>query len=70
LKVHSLNTELVILLLPIALIQAGLLIFALLDLLKPERRVTGDNKLVWGLVIVVIGTLGPLVYLLVGRKDV
>jgi nitric oxide reductase large subunit len=66
---RTLGPNLLLLLLPIVVIWAGLLIFALVDLLKPERRVTGGNKLVWALVIVLIGTIGPLLYLLAGRRD-
>jgi nitric oxide reductase large subunit len=66
---RTLNPNLLLLLLPIVVIWAGLLIFALVDLLKPERRVAGGNKLVWALVIVLIGTIGPLLYLLAGRRD-
>ena len=58
-----------LLVLPLAVIEVGLLVFALVDLLRPERRVLGGSKLVWALVIVLIGTIGPLVYLLVGRRD-
>jgi uncharacterized membrane protein YidH (DUF202 family) len=50
-------------------IELGLVVFSLVDLSKPERRVIGDNKLVWALVIVVVGTIGPIVYLLAGRKQ-
>jgi hypothetical protein len=70
LKVHTLNTELLVLLLPIALIQLGLLVYALVDLLRPERRVVGGSKLAWALVIVLVNFIGPLVYLLAGRKEV
>ena len=50
-------------------IEISLVVFSLVDLSKPERRVIGDNKLVWALVIVVVGTIGPIVYLLAGRKQ-
>ena len=68
-KTHALNPQLVLLLLPIALIQVALLVYALVDLFRPERRVIGDNKIVWALVILLINIIGPLVYLLAGRKD-
>lgn len=58
-----------LLLLPIALIELGLLVYALVDLLRPERRVLGGSKLVWGLVIVLINGIGPLLYLIVGRRE-
>ena len=58
-----------LLLIPIVVIQLGLVVFALRDLLNPERRVKGGNKVVWGLVIVLINLIGPLVYFLVGREE-
>jgi hypothetical protein len=58
-----------LLVLPLVVIWAGLLVFALVDLVRPERRVAGGSKVVWALVIVLIGTIGPLVYLLAGRRD-
>ncbi len=64
-----LSPTLLLILLPLVLIELGLVVFSLVDLLKPERRVVGDNKLVWALVIVLVGTIGPIVYLLAGRKQ-
>jgi len=58
-----------LLLIPIALIEIGLLVFALADLLRPERRVVGGSKLVWALVILLISGIGPLLYLIVGRRE-
>ena len=63
------STSLLLILLPIVVIELGLVVFSLVDLFKPERRVIGENKLVWALVIVVVGTIGPIVYLLAGRKQ-
>ena len=54
---------------PIIVIQLGLMIAALLDLEKDERRVRGGNKLVWVLVIVFINVIGPIVYFLAGREE-
>ena len=45
-----------------------LIVFALRDLLRPERQVRGDSKLMWGIVIVFISLLGPILYLTVGRR--
>ena len=63
------STNLLLILLPLVVIELGLVVFSLVDLFKPERRVIGDNKLVWALIIVLVGTIGPIVYLLAGRKQ-
>ncbi len=57
-----------LLLLPLILLQLGLMLAALVDLSRRER-VAGGNKLVWGLVIIFVNTLGPLAYFVFGRKD-
>lgn len=60
-------------LLPIILvlvaIQIVLVIAALVDLSRPERRVRGDSKVVWVIIILVFQMLGPLAYFIVGRED-
>ena len=65
----NLSPSLLLILFPIVLIELGLLVFSLVDLFKPERHVVGNNKLIWALVIVLVGTIGPVVYLLAGRKQ-
>ena len=65
----NLSSSLQLILLPILVIELGLVVFSLVDLFKPERHVVGNNKLVWALVIVLVGTIGPIVYLLAGRKQ-
>jgi hypothetical protein len=68
--VAELKTEqIVALLAPIVIIQIGLMIAALYDLEKEERRVRGGSKLVWALVIVFVNVVGPLVYLIAGREE-
>lgn len=57
-----------LLLLPIAVIEVGLLVLALVDIANPERRVVGGSKLVWVLVVVLVSTTGPLIYLLFGHQ--
>jgi uncharacterized YccA/Bax inhibitor family protein len=56
-------------LLPILVLQLGLLVWALYDLTRPERRVKGDSKVVWALIIIFINIIGPILYFLVGRED-
>jgi hypothetical protein len=62
--------ELLPILIPILILQLTLMAIGLYDLTRPDRRVKGGNKLVWGLVIVLGQLLGPLVYFLFGREDV
>jgi hypothetical protein len=61
--------DLLPLLIPLLLIQVALIVFSLMDLFKPERRVRGGSKLVWALVIIFVSMLGPLVYFLAGREE-
>ena len=63
------QTQILLLLTPVVLVQLGLLIVALRDLLRPERRVRGDSKLMWGVIIVVVNIIGPILYFLVGREE-
>ena len=63
------NTQLLLLLTPVILIEIGLIIYALRDLLRPERTVRGESKLMWGIIICFISLLGPILYLTVGRRE-
>ena len=69
-RVNALTTEQIILLLaPVVLIQLGLMVAALIDLERGERRVRGGNKLVWVLVIVFVNIIGPILYFVAGREE-
>ena len=63
------DQQILLLLTPVILIQLGLIVFALRDLLRPERQVRGDSKLMWGLIIVLVNLVGPILYFLVGRRE-
>ncbi len=54
-------------LIPIVLLQLGLMVFALVDLIRRER--TKGPKWGWALVIILVNLIGPIVYLVVGRED-
>ena len=58
----------IVLIIPLVVIEFGLLIFALVDLVK-RPKVRGDNKLLWGILIVLVGNIGPLVYFILGREE-
>ena len=60
---------LIALLIPLILIQLALLVAALYDLTRPGRRVKGDNKIVWVVIIVFVQMLGPILYFLAGREE-
>ncbi len=63
------ETDILLLLIPILIIQLGLLVVALRDLLQPDRRVRGDSKLMWGVIIVAVNIIGPILYFAIGRLD-
>ena len=55
------------LLIPVVLIELGLMVTALVDLVR--RAQTRGPKWVWALVIVLINFIGPIVYFVAGRKE-
>jgi hypothetical protein len=57
----------ILLLLPIILIELGLLVFALYDLIK-RKKVRGGNKWPWG-ILCFIGIIGPILYFILGREE-
>jgi hypothetical protein len=61
--------QIIALLAPIIIIQLGLMIAALFDLEKEDRRVRGGSKLVWALVIVFVNIIGPIIYFVAGRDE-
>ncbi|MGH2512810.1 MAG: PLD nuclease N-terminal domain-containing protein [Candidatus Limnocylindrales bacterium] len=61
--------QIIALLAPVVVIQLGLLLAALLDLSREERRVRGANKMVWAIVIVFVNLVGPILYFVAGRED-
>ena len=61
--------EVILLILPLAAIQLVLMIIALTDLIKRDRsEVKGENKWVWVLVILLVNLIGPILYLMLGKK--
>ncbi len=64
--INSLNS-LIPFLIPIVLLQVGLMIFALVDLLRRES--TKGPKWLWALVIIFVNFIGPVVYLVFGREE-
>jgi hypothetical protein len=54
-------------LIPIVLLQLGLMAYALVDLSRRER--TRGPKWAWALIILFISLIGPVIYLVVGREE-
>lgn len=54
-------------LLPIIILQMGLMVFALLDLRR--RAKTKGPKWLWALIIIFVNLIGPLLYFVVGREE-
>jgi hypothetical protein len=61
-------SKLILLLIPVFLVEIGLLVWALVDVIKRER-VRGGNKVVWILVIVLVNIIGPIIYFIFGREE-
>ncbi len=55
--------------LALLVVDVGMAIYCINDLYKPERRVTGGNKDLWALAIVLFSFFGMLVYLYYGREN-
>ena len=55
-------------LLPLAIIQVGLMIAALIHIFRHDTYKTG-NRVLWVIVSVCLNTLGPILYFTIGRSD-
>jgi hypothetical protein len=64
-KIMPTINELLPLIIPLLVIQIGLVIYALLDLKK--HNVKFANKTVWILIIIFVNIFGPILYFVVGR---
>jgi ABC-2 type transport system ATP-binding protein len=65
----GISPTLIALIIPIAIIQIGLMLLAAFDLLRQDRRVRGGSKAMWAIIIVFVNLIGPILYLLVGREE-
>lgn len=60
--------EIIVSLAPLIALQLILMIGALIDLSR-RQTVTGGNKVPWLILIVLVNTIGPIIYFVLGRKD-
>jgi len=62
------DNQIWLLVIPLLLIQVGLMVYALLDMVK-RPKVKGGNKWLWAILIVFVNIIGPLLYFVVGREE-
>ena len=55
------------LIIPLFVIQLGLMIEGLVDLIKREK--TRGPKWVWFVVVIFVNMIGPIIYFVVGREE-
>jgi len=55
------------LLIPIIIIELGLMIWALIDLIK--QPATRGPKWMWALIIILVNFIGPIIYFIIGREE-
>jgi len=60
--------QLIPLIIPLVLVQLGLMAFALYDLVR-RKQVKGGSKWLWGIIIVVVNIIGPILYFVLGREE-
>lgn len=57
------------LLIPVVVIQLSLQVYCIIDLVR-RKKVRYNNKLLWGVIIVALSLIGPVVYLVLrGDED-
>lgn len=67
-KGYDLILQYLPLFIPLAILQLGLMIGALVHLLR-RKRVRRGSVALWAVLIVVVNILGPALYFLIGRED-
>lgn len=69
-SVQTLNLLIAMLpfLVPLAIIQFGLMIAALVSIFKHQEFKVG-NQVVWIIIVIVVNIIGPILYFALGRKE-
>jgi len=63
------SNSLALIVLPLLLLQLILVIVSIIDLVKRDAStIKGESKILWILIILFINTIGPILYLTIGRK--
>jgi hypothetical protein len=53
---------------PLIILELVLLVIAVVDIVRREY-VTGGNKVVWLIVVIIINFIGPIIYFIFGRRE-
>lgn len=64
----QLFTDYIVIILPLIILQLILLVTAIVHLVRNDR-LSQSNKIIWALVIVFVNIIGPIIYLIFGRKE-
>ena len=67
-ELFELLKPLLLVLIPLVIMQLVLMITALVSMLKRDTYKMG-NRVIWILVVVLVNTIGPILYFVLGRKD-
>jgi len=67
-ELFELLKPLLLVIIPLVIIQLVLMITALVSIFRRDTYKTG-NRVIWILVVVLINTIGPILYFVLGRKD-
>lgn len=61
------DTQLLIVLIPLIILQFALMITALVHIFKHEKYKVG-NRIIWIFVVVLLNFIGPILYFTIGRE--
>lgn len=62
------NVVMLLLLIPVVLLELGLMIAALVHLIR-RNKTRNLNVVAWVLIIVLINLIGPILYFTIGREE-
>jgi len=68
-EITALPTWMIATLVVFVIVQVGLEVYAIIDIIRrPADRITGNNKVLWVLLVLFVNLIGAIIYLVVGRK--
>jgi Na+/proline symporter len=68
-QLTALPTPALIALIVFAIVQIGVEVYAIIDIIRrPADRIVGEKKWVWIVLVLFVNLIGGIIYLVVGRK--